>query len=1464
MSKINAIRIINLNYNNNSMKVDDETFRFNGESTLLSLRNGGGKSVLVQIMMAPFMNPGARNMKHRPFSSYFTSSIPTYILVEWQLDGPANFVLTGMMVRKRLYSSDEDTKDDLETISFIHEYRGSSRYGIENIPLVETEGGKKTVKSYGHSKQLFENLKKDRSVDFNYYDTASPYQRSSYFAKLREYGINSREWESIIKKLNLKESGLSEMFTDCRNAAGLVEKWFIRTVEDKLNREEDKVKNFREIVMSYSKQYRENKTKIEKRKAIEEFFVEGGRIKQKAEELKGRREGVSSMKNSIANLAAHLRSKKEELEETERMLAGKLAEVAGAIEEVQYEKLSMEIYTSMDRSDKLEEALGELAGEIESGALEKADLEQKRNIMECAKIFGEYKDFSKDVQKLENELEVLKRKNQDLGPERENLGYTLMLHYSSQLEKLRSISKAIEESILELEDRIILSEKNLRELNSKLNRTSADLGAVKENIKSFDKEEERFNREFGENFSRNITGLYDSGMFAAAGIEYGRRLDVAARKTAELKSFIHEKEEENKTRARDEKDAIVRRSKAETALGQVEEKLRKYEEQLDELRGMLRYIEFGEDRLFDREGIIGEFDRKLDIADAEVLRLSLELRKETEELKKLKSGTLSELSQEMEAEFLKRDIHIVHGMKWLRNNSHTQSENEKLVTNNPFIPYSLIMNADDIRRLESDNVESFTNYPVPIIRREELESCVTTDGGSLISLGKVKFLISFNSRLMDEDELAKLTESMEKGIAALEARIGEFRTEAALYRDKKNRVVYSIVEEKEYQTAKLLRDALAEEAEEAGRLLRELMAGLANTAVKLEEAHQELKASENSEVTLARAVAALGELKEKYEEYCTSRDMKEQFNLELEKLLRSIRDEEAGMKKLAADRETGLDRRRKFEKLEEKASEHLSRYVSYREGELVDKDIEDIEARFESLNKTITEDEKNLEERLATANRRFKEKQDELEGKETEYGIEERQFREEVYDSFKERQLRQEIKILEKNASELEKKYGRLDKEKALADQTTANQKLEMKRKYQRDNPKARDEIKEIDFDARIKVKEYEKKDFEKAQADAVRKTGTVVSNLDSLSEFSEFVIADEIDIKVELEEMTRYRGELARDYRESLERAAESKARLDKEIERVLRREVFRGDDFFRKPLEKLEELSGDPEYLLENLEITVSSYKSLVEKLNADIELIVREKENVLQSLFDYVFEVHENIGKIDRNSTINIRGRSVKMLKITTPKWQDNKTLYRLKLSDMLDRLTENVLDRLDKNENAEEAISTAVTTKNLYNEVVSIGSVEIKLYKIEEEKEYPISWDEVAKNSGGEGFLSAFVILSSLLSYMRRDDTDVFAEKESSKVLLMDNPFAQTSSEHLLKPLMEIARKSNTQLICLSGLGGDSIYNRFDNIYVLNLVSSKLKGGLQFLKGEHLKGEDETELIDSANFRITEEIEQMDLF
>ena len=70
---------------------------------------------------------------------------------------------------------------------------------------------------------------------------------------------------------------------------------------------------------------------------------------------------------------------------------------------------------------------------------------------------------------------------------------------------------------------------------------------------------------------------------------------------------------------------------------------------------------------------------------------------------------------------------------------------------------------------------------------------------------------------------------------------------------------------------------------------------------------------------------------------------------------------------------------------------------------------------------------------------------------------------------------------------------------------------------------------------------------------------------------------------------------------------------------------------------------------------------------------------------------------------------------------------------------------------------------------------------------------------------------------------------------------------------------IIEKANTQLICLSGLGGESIYNRFDNIYVLNLIAASLRSGMQYLKTDHVKGSEPDVMVVSQ----IEVVEQMEL-
>lgn len=67
-----------------------------------------------------------------------------------------------MMVRKKVASSDENSKDKLDIINFILEYRVRNKYDIDSIPIIEEKNDRKVIKSFTSTKKLFEELKKKR------------------------------------------------------------------------------------------------------------------------------------------------------------------------------------------------------------------------------------------------------------------------------------------------------------------------------------------------------------------------------------------------------------------------------------------------------------------------------------------------------------------------------------------------------------------------------------------------------------------------------------------------------------------------------------------------------------------------------------------------------------------------------------------------------------------------------------------------------------------------------------------------------------------------------------------------------------------------------------------------------------------------------------------------------------------------------------------------------------------------------------------------------------------------------------------------------------------------------------------------------------------------------------------------------------------------------------------------------
>ena len=231
---------------------------------------------------------------------------------------------------------------------------------------------------------------------------------------------------------------------------------------------------------------------------------------------------------------------------------------------------------------------------------------------------------------------------------------------------------------------------------------------------------------------------------------------------------------------------------------------------------------------------------------------------------------------------------------------------------------------------------------------------------------------------------------------------------------------------------------------------------------------------------------------------------------------------------------------------------------------------------------------------------------------------------------------------------------------------------------------------------------------------------------------------------------------------------------------------------------------------------------------------------------------------------------------MLSVGIPKELDNNVSIN-QMKDYIESTLKLLIDYLKQEDNSssgtdkkyKEKIRSMVSTRQLLNQLIGKGVIPVSIYKIElnENNSGMKAWEDAMKeNSGGEKFVCFFTVASTLISYTKEATGRRMNESSihESKVMIMDNPFARTSSEHLLKAVLDIARTFNIQLICLSDLSQSSITNRLNLIYTLS-VRQKMYSDKEVLHIENIRknkdGLEENERLEHAVFHQTFEQESL---
>ena len=237
MPHINRIRVNNVKYNFGTQYYDDFVMRFSGKNTIYDLANGGGKSVLMLLLLQNLI-PNCTLDEKQPIEKLFRSgngNTTIHSMIEWKLNpchvkNGFQYMTTGFCARKARGGAGEDGESsaDRASIDYFNYcifYRQFNDNDLKNLPL---SNGKERITYLGLRSYLQELEKKDFHVQVHIFDRKGDYQRF-----ISQYGLFESEWE-IIRGINKTEGHVRTYFeTNYRTTRKVVEDLLIEEIIEK-------------------------------------------------------------------------------------------------------------------------------------------------------------------------------------------------------------------------------------------------------------------------------------------------------------------------------------------------------------------------------------------------------------------------------------------------------------------------------------------------------------------------------------------------------------------------------------------------------------------------------------------------------------------------------------------------------------------------------------------------------------------------------------------------------------------------------------------------------------------------------------------------------------------------------------------------------------------------------------------------------------------------------------------------------------------------------------------------------------------------------------------------------------------------------------------------------------------------------------------------------------------------------
>lgn len=1444
MPQINRIRVNNVKYNFGTQVYDDFVMRFNCQNTIYDLANGGGKSLLMLLLMQNML-PNCTLDDKQPIEKLFrqgSGNTCIHSLVEWKLDpcyqkDGFRFMTTGFCARKGRGTEDE-TQDgqeqtassaSVEYFNYCIFYREFGDNDLKNLPLVNNG---ERITYNGLKAYLRELEKSEYKYIVKIFDRKGDYQ-----SFISNYGIYESAWE-IVRGINKTEGHVRTYFeSNYKTSRKVVEDLLIEEIiqksfNNKLSVDNDEgmmaqtLMDIKDKLVELSKKHSQLGAYDSQIAAIDSFKE----YLSTYEAFYNRKEEIEKQLYDLLLVAMSESDKKDkELKSQDDLITKMHDELAHekeaiAVAEVMSEKNSMAGVESLVKETRK-------TLELKNAAI--AEARGKLSLMESANDYKDYAEYEKSYKGLQVAIENRLREDTDITAELKILAAGYRKFYETESGRLKEKLDIAVNRVKALEVKLSETKDNLRNADKE----AAGLGSLSDNLEN---EIQALQTQLGELLSEAGTVVCEN-----ASEEYDKSFrDKELLKNEEAR--ISEKFNDIQQQLMSLNETISGNKALIDIFTEQSEKLKKADEagsadteRMDKIREI--YNADNDEAML---SVILETYQKMRSEYTEECKSAAELESFIDNARKgtyiCKSPERDRLKEYLESQY---GSDVVEGHEWFA--ALNPGQKRDVLKRTPFVEYAFVIK-NDFERIKADEMlkdfgRGAAAYPV-------ISEQVLIDTKLEINKDLIVFALKDMSFLRDDARLETQIKLAQEELESHKAQAGKLSDRIELvWDDYTFALVYNAKADKSGASeAEAVRLKIADS--EAGIIEAEKKRSALNEAKEqltgqLSQTRADIEEKENSCRLLSQIIEMNSSIDKKYEKL-------KGLKADSEAARNRVYEYEEAVSSAGVEYEAARDfedsTRKAYEKIVKSWEEQYAPYYDENVSIETDDDTsrldkDEIESRFTGLKTALSQKNSDFSDKQALMNHlsaSMNKCRDAIE------------YRGYIFDDIKAKyeageiiavgsqQLRNAKDALNNLVGASDSVREELEAQEALLNRlegSIAHGINQIENNYGSFNEFPCDAPEEFITQHKALIKKLE--DNTKVQEKTRRQMSDSLKDILVCRKDLERIVSDagmQIPEEFRPEDVAGITANLT-----------EYEA-VHKEYASINRLEYKKVDEFNKNKTKLIDLLNGfnavelaDEVRISLNVPENVAKTRSMIESLNETNTFIQLEKDRVAKGIEDMQmikdnFEnrciqtcsnIKTELDRLPQLSNINLDGEQIAIISLQIPYIKEE--LYKEKMSEYID---ETVFMAESFKEQAERLkyIRNRLSWKRLFSVIVTdMNSIRINLYKRERIKDQSryLRYEEAVGSTGqSQGIYIQFLI--AIINYISNMNSSG-NEGVEGKTIFIDNPFGAAKDIYIWEPIFKLLATNHVQLIVPARGATPAITGRFDVNYILGqkLVDSR---------------------------------------